>query len=55
VKLQGYTDSDWAKNVVDRKKHIKMLLQFGIRYDLMVEKKTIVNGTQYSRDIIYNN
>jgi hypothetical protein len=39
---------------VDRKKHIKMLLQFGIRYDLMVEQKKIVNGTQYSRDKIYS-
>jgi hypothetical protein len=54
VKLQGYTNSDWAGSAVDLEKHIRMLLQFGIRYDLMVEQKTNVSGTQYNRGRIYS-
>ena len=35
--LSGYTDSDWAGSVADRKKHFRMLFQFGISHDLMAE------------------
>jgi hypothetical protein len=35
--LSGYTDADWAGSVADRKKHFRMLFQFGISYDLVAE------------------
>ena len=35
--LSGYTDADWAGSVADRKKHFRMLFQFGISHDLMAE------------------
>jgi hypothetical protein len=36
-KLQGYTDSDWTENAMDRKSTSRVLFQSGIRHDLMVE------------------
>jgi hypothetical protein len=35
--LSGYTDADWEGSVADRKKHFRMLFQFGISHDLMAE------------------
>jgi hypothetical protein len=35
--LSGYTDADWVGSVSDKKNHLRMLFQFGISYDLMVE------------------
>jgi hypothetical protein len=35
--LSGYTDSDWAGSVADKKKHFRMLFQFGINHDLVAE------------------
>ena len=35
--LSGYTDADWAGSVADRKKHFRMLFQYGINYDLVAE------------------
>jgi hypothetical protein len=35
--LSGYIDSDWAGSVFDRKKHFRMLFQFGIIHDLVAK------------------
>jgi hypothetical protein len=35
--LSGYTDADYAGSVADKKKHFRMLFQFGISYDLVAE------------------
>jgi hypothetical protein len=35
--LSGYTDSTWAGSVANRKKHFRMLFQFGISHDLVAE------------------
>jgi hypothetical protein len=36
VNLMGYIDSDWASSVVDRKKHLRVLLQLGIDSRVLV-------------------
>ena len=36
INLEGYVDSDWESSAIDRKKHFKVLLQYGIRCDLLV-------------------
>jgi hypothetical protein len=35
--LSGYIDLDWAGSIADRKKHFRMLFQFGINHDLVAE------------------
>jgi hypothetical protein len=35
ISLLGYSNSDWASNVANRKSTLRMLLHFGIRYDFM--------------------
>jgi hypothetical protein len=35
--LSGYIDADWAGSVSDRKKHFRMMFQFGISYDLVAK------------------
>ena len=36
INLEGYVDSDWAGNSIDRKSTSRVLLQYGIRCDLLV-------------------
>ena len=36
INLKGYVDSDWAGSAIDRKRTLGLLLQFGIRCDLLV-------------------
>jgi hypothetical protein len=36
-RLSGYTDSDWAGSVSDRKRHFRMLFQSRVSHDLMAE------------------
>ena len=37
INLEGYVDSDWAGSSIDRiKEHFWVLLQYGIRCDLLV-------------------
>ena len=36
INLEGYVDSNWASSAIDRKKHFKVLLQYGIMCDLLV-------------------
>ena len=40
IKLEGYVDSDWVGTAIDRKStsgcYFRMLLQYGIRCDLLV-------------------
>ena len=48
INLEGYVDSDWASSPIDRKKHFKVLLQYGIRCDLLVYQEAILCGTEYT-------
>ena len=36
INLEGYVDSDWAGSAIDRKNTLEILLQYGIRCDLLV-------------------
>ena len=36
INMEGYVDSDWAGSAIDRKKHFRVLLQYGVRSDLLV-------------------
>ena len=39
IKLHGYADSDWGRKCQRWEKYIRMLFQFGISHDLLVQQK----------------
>jgi hypothetical protein len=53
VKLQGYTDSDWAGSAVDQRVLLDVASVWD-QCDLMVEQEADISGTQYNRGRVYS-
>jgi hypothetical protein len=47
--LHGYADADWEGSPVDRKSTFQILLQFRIRYDLLVKQETWIHCIEYNK------
>jgi hypothetical protein len=52
VKLQGYTD--YGRECSGSEEYFRMSLQFGINFDLMVEQKGDISGTEYIIGRLYH-
>ena len=48
VLLSGYTDSDWDGSAVALEKYSRLLLQYGICNDLLVQQETRFHRTEYN-------
>jgi hypothetical protein len=53
VSLVGYTDSDWAGCTADREKHLRVLLQFGVRTCFLVQPEAEVSCFEFNRGRVY--
>jgi hypothetical protein len=53
VKLQGYTDFDWAGSAADRKSTSGCCFSLGSCMISMVEQEADISGTHYNRGGVY--